>query len=94
MLCVADALDALEWINEIGGLPETMNRVKRNAAAMDHVVNSRSYLAYTAGDVAYRSRTSVCLTFCAPEFTSLPTEQQQKIAGRIVELLGTGTGRL
>lgn len=89
MMCVADALDALEWIADIGGLPETIDRVKRNAAAMDAVVNERAYLSYAAVDPAYRSRTSICLTFSAPDFTGLPREQQQQIVNRVVELLET-----
>ncbi|HEY1096822.1 MAG TPA: phosphoserine transaminase, partial [Alphaproteobacteria bacterium] len=38
MMCVADVLDALEWIESIGGLPETLHRVKRNEAAMAELV--------------------------------------------------------
>lgn len=89
MMCVADALDALEWIEDIGGLPEMMARVKRNAAAMDAVVAERPYLGYAAAGLEYRSRTSVCLTFNAPEFKALAKDQQQNIVNRVVELLET-----
>jgi phosphoserine aminotransferase len=88
MLAVADALDSLEWLQEIGGLPEAMARVKRNAAALDSIVQGRGhYLTYAAADSSYRSRTSVCLTFSAPEFKALPADQQQKLVNRIVALL-------
>ncbi|MEO1551157.1 MAG: phosphoserine transaminase, partial [Pseudomonadota bacterium] len=34
MLAVADAVDALAWMEDIGGLPETMARADRNARAL------------------------------------------------------------
>ncbi|HEY1097068.1 MAG TPA: phosphoserine aminotransferase, partial [Alphaproteobacteria bacterium] len=48
---------------------------------------ARPYLAYAAIGESYRSRTSVCLSFCAPDFKALPSEQQAKIVTRIVTLL-------
>jgi phosphoserine aminotransferase len=87
MLCVADALDALQWIADIGNAPATMERVKRNAQAMDELVASRPYLTYAAADSSYRSRTSICLRFCAPEFEALADEQKVTVVNKIVALL-------
>jgi phosphoserine aminotransferase len=87
MLCIADALSALQWIEDIGGLSETIARTKRNAAAMEAIVTSRDYLSYTVEDSDARSRTSVCLTFTAPEFISLSAGQQQSVVSKIVTLL-------
>ncbi len=87
MLCVADALDALEWIEEIGGHAETMARVKRNAAALDAIVSQRDYLSFLAADPSYRSRSSICLTFSNGQFTALSAGQQQLVVNRVVALL-------
>lgn len=87
MLCVADALDALQWITDLGGASATMARVKRNAQAMDELVRSRDYLRYAVADPLCRSRTSICLTFCAAEYEALSPEQQVAMVNKIVALL-------
>ncbi|MGH6659465.1 MAG: phosphoserine transaminase, partial [Sphingomicrobium sp.] len=62
MLCVEDAIFALEWAQGIGGLPGMIARTDANAAALDAIVAERDWLSYLAADPASRSKTSVCLT--------------------------------
>jgi phosphoserine aminotransferase len=62
MLTVEDAIFALEWAKELGGLPATIRRTEANAAALDAIVEARPWLGHLAADPASRSRTSVCLT--------------------------------
>jgi phosphoserine aminotransferase len=62
MLAVEDVIFALEWAQSLGGLSGLMARSDANAAALDAIVASRSWLGHLAADPATRSRTSVCLT--------------------------------
>jgi phosphoserine aminotransferase len=62
MLAVEDAIWALEWAKELGGLPALIARCEANAAALDAIVEERGWLSHLAADPASRSKTSVCLT--------------------------------
>jgi phosphoserine aminotransferase len=62
MLAVEDAIFALEWAKEIGGSAAMRARADANAAALDKLVQERSWLGHLAIDPATRSNTSVCLT--------------------------------
>ncbi|HET7709768.1 MAG TPA: phosphoserine transaminase [Sphingomicrobium sp.] len=62
MLCVEDAIFALEWARGLGGLKALIGRTGANAAALDRIVESRPWLDHLAADPATRSKTSVCLT--------------------------------
>ncbi len=62
MLAVEDAIFALEWGRSVGGLRGLIARSDANAAALDRIVEERSWLSHLARDPASRSRTSVCLT--------------------------------
>lgn len=61
MLAVEDAIFALEWAKSLGGLAAMKARADANAAALDAIVQERSWLGHLAADPASRSNTSVCL---------------------------------
>ena len=62
MLAVEDAIFALEWAKSLGGGAALKARADANAAALDKLVQKRSWLGHLAADPATRSNTSVCLT--------------------------------
>ncbi len=62
MLAVEDAVFALEWAKDLGGLAGLKARSDANAAALDKIVAERDWLGHLATDPATRSKTSVCLT--------------------------------
>jgi phosphoserine aminotransferase len=62
MLAVEDAIFALEWAKSVGGADGLIARSDANAAALDKIVEERSWLGHLAADAATRSKTSVCLT--------------------------------
>jgi len=62
MLCVEDAIFALEWAKSLGGLEGLIARSDSNAAALDQIVAERDWLGHLAEDPTVRSKTSVCLT--------------------------------
>jgi len=62
MLAVEDAIFALEWAKEVGGLEGLKRRCTANANALDKIVAERDWLSHLAVDKAIRSKTSVCLS--------------------------------
>ena len=62
MLAVEDCIAALEWAKSVGGADSLIARSDANAAALDQIVEKRSWLGHLAADPASRSKTSVCLT--------------------------------
>ena len=62
MLCVADYLDALRWIDSIGGLKEAIRRSEENLAVIADFVSKSDWLSFLAQDQNTVSNTSVCLS--------------------------------
>ena len=62
MLCVADYLDALAWVESCGGVSATIERSQRNLAVLEAFVRSHDWIHFLAREEAQRSNTSVCLT--------------------------------
>ncbi len=62
MLCVADYLDALAWVDGLGGLPAMISRSENNLAAIASFVAKHDWIHFLAQDPATLSNTSVCLT--------------------------------
>ncbi|MBC3765280.1 phosphoserine transaminase [Neptunicella marina] len=70
MLCVADYLDALNWVDSIGGIAETVKRCNHNLAILENFVSQHDWIAFLARNKSIRSNTSVCLTLdLSPEQT-------------------------
>ena len=61
MLCVADYLDALRWIDSIGGLKGAIRRSEENLAVIADFVSKSDWLSFLAQDQNTVSNTSVCL---------------------------------
>jgi phosphoserine aminotransferase len=82
MLCVSDYLDALNWVDSLGGVngaTGTIARSEANLAVIEDFVAKNDWISFLAKDKATRSNTSVCLTLTA-------TEDQVK---KMVKLLDT-----
>ncbi|SBT06237.1 Phosphoserine aminotransferase [Candidatus Accumulibacter aalborgensis] len=62
MLCVADYLDALQWIEAIGGVKAAIARSEANLAVIADFVAANDWISFLAKDAATRSNTSVCLS--------------------------------
>lgn len=61
MLCVADYLDALNWIYEIGGVDAAITRSQNNLAILTNFVQQHNWIEFLAQQPEHRSNTSVCL---------------------------------
>ncbi|WP_300327797.1 phosphoserine transaminase [Accumulibacter sp.] len=73
MLCVADYLDALNWIESIGGVPAAIARSEANLRVIADFVAANEWISFLAADPATRSNTSVCLS------VDLSAEQVKKM---------------
>ncbi len=87
MLCVEDALDALKWVENIGGLDGMIGRCAANAAVIDGWVEKTPWVENLAVDPATRSRTSMCLKIADPWFAGLSEDDRKSVAKRLVALL-------
>jgi phosphoserine aminotransferase len=67
MLCVSDYLDALAWVERLGGVAATMARSEANLKVIADFVAVNDWIAFLAKDPATRSNTSVCLTLTVSE---------------------------
>jgi phosphoserine aminotransferase len=87
MLCVEDALDALRWVEEIGGCKVLQMRSETNLASVAKWVEATTWVDFLAVDPRTRSCTSICLQIVDPWFTALAAEERASTAKRMVSLL-------
>ena len=83
MFCVEDALDALSWVESIGGLQGAIDRSSRNLDAVKTWVEQSDWVDFLCQDRANLSSTSICLKVKDPNFLKLSVEDQQ---GKIKEI--------
>jgi phosphoserine aminotransferase len=89
MLCIEDALDGLKWAESIGGLPGLIQRSQANLASLAAWVDQSDWIDFLAEAPETRSNTSICLKIVAPWYIALPSDQQAKLAKKLVSLLET-----
>ena len=77
MLCVEDALDALAWVESVGGLAGTVARTQANAAVIGDWVAGTDWIDFLARDPASRSPTSVCLALVDPRVAGLSEDRRR-----------------
>ncbi len=87
MLCVADALDSLNWIEEIGGLASTIARSDKNFMALQNWVDSEDWVENICREKSHRSNTSVCLKIVDPLFLGIPENKKRAFVLEMVDLL-------
>ncbi len=87
MLAVADCLDALGWVENIGGLRTTIARAEENTKAIENWVARTSWIEFLAEDTAIRSRTSVCLKITDDWFTAQSEDDQSAFIKAMCKLL-------
>ncbi len=67
MLCVADYLDALDWVDSIGGLSACIRKSEENLAVIEAFVAENEWIDFLANSKDTRSNTSVCLKLALDE---------------------------
>ena len=87
MLAVADAVDALAWMEGIGGLAATRARADANFATLQAWVDATPWVENLVADPAARSNTSVCLRIVDPEFAGRDEAAQRDFVKAMTRLL-------
>ncbi|HTJ56249.1 MAG TPA: phosphoserine transaminase [Devosiaceae bacterium] len=87
MLCVEDAVDAMEWGKSIGGLAAMQARADANFNVISDWVEKSDWAAFLAENPEERSNTSVCLVIKDKDITALDDDKQAAFAKSIVSRL-------
>ena len=87
MLCIEDAVDAMEWGLAQGGLKALQARADANFKVLADWVAATDWVDFLAKDAAFRSNTSVCLSIVDPAIAALDDDKQAAFAKAIVARL-------
>lgn len=87
MLAVEDCLDALNWVESIGGQLGAIKRADANFKALESWVERTEWAAFLAGHESIRSTTSVCLKIVDPWFEGLADEDKMPFIKAMTKLL-------
>ncbi|HUU25861.1 MAG TPA: phosphoserine transaminase [Methyloceanibacter sp.] len=88
MLCLEDYMDALSFVESIGGLEGSMARADANAAVIADWVARTPWVDFAAVAPATRSNTSVCLKIVDPEIAALAPELRDAVPRQMAARLG------
>jgi len=87
MLCVEDAVDALAWVEGLGGRSELQARSEANLASIARWVDATPWVDFLATRPEIRSCTSICLRIVDPWFQGLGADVRAATAKALVSLL-------
>ena len=87
MLCVEDALAALNWLEAMGGLDYALEKSQENLAVVQAWVDRTSWVDFLCNDPALQSCTSLCLKITSSDYQALSQERQSEIVDEIVAML-------
>ena len=87
MLCLQDYLDALDWVEIVGGLAGTIARSNANAAVLSDWVARTAWVDFLARVPETRSNTSICLKIVDPEIAATPPASRDAVPLRMAALL-------
>ena len=78
MICVEDAIDAMKWCQQIGGLRALIARTQKNFQTVKDWVARTPWIDFFVRDEKLRSPMSVTLQITAPEYAVLDETSQRK----------------
>lgn len=87
MLAAEDCLDALKWVESIGGVKETIKRSAENFKVVEEWVKKTPWIDFLATDPATRSTTSICLKITDPWFEAKDDDARQDFIKGLCKLL-------
>ncbi|WP_417308427.1 phosphoserine transaminase [Devosia sp.] len=87
MLCIEDAVDAMQWGKSVGGLQAMQARADANFKVLADWVAATPWVDFLAKVPEERSNTSVCLVISDPEIAALDDAAQAAFAKAIVSRL-------
>jgi len=87
MLCVEDAINALNWANEIGGLQSLIQRSNKSLKNIEEWVDKNNWVEFLSKDPNTRSNTSITFKINENWFEKKEEKIQREIMKEIVNLL-------
>ncbi len=87
MIATEDCLDALKWVESIGGLSATIKRSEDNLKAVSDWVEKTPWIEFLAEDENTISTTSICLKITDPWFQEKSDEDRMVFVKSMVKLL-------
>ncbi len=87
MICVEDVLDALKWVESIGGSNEIVKISDENLKIVDEWVNKSEWAKFMCQDRDSRSATSITLSIKDEWFNKFEEEEQRETVKKIVSML-------
>ena len=87
MLCVEDAIDVLNWAEDIGGLEALIKRSEESFSNIDSWINETSWVEFLSKDPDLRSNTSITFKIIESWFLEKDEKQQKEIMKEIISLL-------
>ena len=87
MIATEDCLDALKWVESIGGLNATIARSTKSFETLAKWVEKTPWVDFLAPVPATRSTTSICLKITDAWFSGLDVEKQQAVIKDMAKLL-------
>jgi phosphoserine aminotransferase len=87
MLCVEDALDALNWASDLGGLKALIHRSKESFKYIEDWINETNWVEFLSPDPATRSNTSITFKINENWFLLKDEKKQREIIKDITALL-------
>ena len=87
MLCVEDAIDALSWAEDIGGIEALIDRSMQSFKLVSDWINKNYWVEFLAKNKNFRSNTSITFKICEDWFVVMKEEKQREIMKEIITLL-------
>jgi phosphoserine aminotransferase len=87
MLCLEDYLDALRWVESVGGMEGTIARSNENAGVIWDWMARTPWMEHLARVPETRSNTSVCMRIVDAEVLALPPEMRDGFPRAMAALL-------
>jgi phosphoserine aminotransferase len=87
MLCIEDAIHALEWVDSIGGLTSMIERSQSNLEVIEKWESKTDWVEFLATIKEVRSSTSICLKIIDPWFLKLDADSRKKTLNKFFSLL-------
>jgi len=87
MLCVEDALDALNWVKSLGGINNFIDRSNQSFKYIDNWINKTNWAEFLAKEPNTRSNTSITFKIVENWFLEKNESEQRDIIKSITNLL-------
>ena len=87
LLCTEDYIQALDWVDSIGGLQAMHERSNTSLKILEDWAERTDYIDHLCQDPSVRSNTGVCFTIADPRVTALELDEQESFVKKMVGLV-------